>query len=292
MGRSRGDRRAPSRGPARAGGGRGDDHQPRHLDFWRSEIPRRLSAFRLCEPRRAAGRHDELSRHRREPDLRQPQRLHPQGRAGAGPHASLRQSADRVGGRAGFGLRSDRGEPRISRGPVLGDLQHAPRGDVLGRRADHGVGRGLHLEHASRGGPALVPHLAARHRGCGGARRTPGEVHLQRGRRDQGSAGTRGIALDPAGALLRRSAVRQVDARSAGRIGAIRRRGRPARAVDPVLQEPRLLGRGAAGECRDAEFRLLRLRVFRRQHRRVRGVQGGRIPAAPGILVEPLGHRL
>ena len=210
MGRSRGDRRAPSRGPARAGGGRGDHHQPRHLDFWRSEISRRLPAFRLCEPRRAARRHDELPGHGREPDLRQPQRVHPQRRTGAGPHASLRQPADRVGGRAGLGLRSDRGEPRISRGPVLGDLQHAPRGDVLGRRADHGVGRGLHLAHASGRGRALVPHLAARHRGCGGARRTPGEIHLQRGRRHQGPARSRGIALDPAGALLRRSTVRRV----------------------------------------------------------------------------------
>ena len=47
---------------------------------------------------------------------------------------------------------------------VLGDLQHAPRGDLLGRRADHRRGRGLHLRGAAGEGRAVLPDHAPGHR--------------------------------------------------------------------------------------------------------------------------------
>ena len=65
-----------------------------------------------------------------------------------------------------------------------------------------------------------------------------------------------------------------------------------ARQVDQVLQQPRLLGQGPAGQHRRQQLRLLRLPVFRRQHRRLRGAEDRRLPVPRGVLLRALGHRL
>ncbi len=104
--------------------------------------------------------------------------------------------------------------------------------------------------------------------------------------------GARRRPLDPAQALLRHRRIRRLDPDPAGRLRPVRHRRRQARQVDQVLPQPRLLGRGPAGQRRRRQLRLLRLRVFRRQHRRLRGAQGRRLPLPRGILLRALGHRL
>jgi hypothetical protein len=60
------------------------------------------------------------------------------------------------------------------------------------------------------------------------------------------------------------------------------RRSRP---LDHLLPERGLLGRGPAGEPRPQQLRLLPLRVLRRQYRRLRGAEGGRLPLPRGELL-------
>ena len=139
----------------------------------------------------------------------------------------------------------------------LGDLQHAPRGDLLRRRADHRRGRRLHLRGAAGEGRALLPDHAPGHRERRGARPAPGQVHLQARRRQARPAAARRRPLDPAEALLRHRRLRRLDAGAAGRLRPVRRRRRPAGQVDQVLPEPRLLGQGPAGQRRRQQLRLL-----------------------------------
>ena len=65
------------------------------------KYPADFEHFDYVNPDAPQGRHHALPRHRRQPDLRQPEHLHPEGRAGAGPGPSLRQPADRLARRAG-----------------------------------------------------------------------------------------------------------------------------------------------------------------------------------------------
>ena len=93
----------------------------------------------------------------------------------------------------------------------LGDLQHAPRGDLLRRHADHRRGRGLHLRGAAREGRAVLQDHPQGHRERRGARRAPRQVHLQARRLDPRPALARRRPVDPAEALLRDRRLRQVD---------------------------------------------------------------------------------
>ena len=57
-------------------------------------------------------------------------------------------------------------------------------------------------------------------------------------------------------------------------------------------RNPDYWGQGPAGQRGADEFRLHPFRIFRRLHRGVRGVQGGRLHFPPGVLVADLGHGL
>ena len=139
-------------GPAGRGGG-GDRHPvPRHLRLRRSQVRAGFQAFRLREPGRPEGRHVLVTRNRGLEDLRQPQSLHPQGRARAGAGPALRQPAGALRRRAGFLLRLRRRGAGISRGPAMGDLRHAPGGDLRRRASDHRRRRRVHLQRPAREG--------------------------------------------------------------------------------------------------------------------------------------------
>ena len=159
--------------------------------------------------------------------------------------------------------------------------------------ADHRRGRGLHLQRAAGEGRALLPDHPAGHRRAS-RRSTPHKVKftfkpdVRQAR--PARAGRR--PLDPAQALLRHRRVRRLHAGAAGRLRPVRGGRRPARQVDQVLPQPRLLGQGSAGERRQRQLRLLRLPVFRRQHRRLRGAEGRRVPVPRGVLLQPLGDRV
>ena len=284
LARRRRRRGAGAGGRGAATGRRRGHRQPRHLGLRRPQVPGGLRALRLREPRRAAGRHDELPRHRRQPDLRQPQRLHPQGRAGPGPRPALRQPARRLRRRARRRLRPGRREPRIPRGPLLGDLQHAPRGDLL-RRRRRSPPRTWSSPGRSCSRRARPPTRSSSRTSRASRRstRTASSSPSRPGRAKRDLPVARRRPLDPAQALLRDRRVRRVDADPAGRLRPLHRRRRRSRQVDPLLQEPRLLGRGPAGQRRQLQLRLHRLRVLRRQQRRLRGAEDRRLPVPPGV---------
>ena len=101
------------------------------------------------------------------------------------------------------------------------DLQHAPRGDLFRRRADHRRRRRLHLAGSDGEGRALLPDHAPGHRDGRGPRPAPGQVHLQGRCRQARPAVARRRALDPAEALLRHRRLRRLDAGAAGRLGCL-----------------------------------------------------------------------
>ena len=256
------------------------------------KYPPDFAHFDYVDPDAPQGRHDEFSRHRRLTDLRQPQPVHPGGRAGAGAGPHPRQPAGHVRRRARRGLRAHRRKPRISRRPLVGDLQPAPRGAVLGWPAHHRRRRGIHPRADEGEGPAALSDHVPGHRERHRAGPAPRALRLRRRGGDAGPTRPRGQHRDFAQALLRDGAVRPLDPRAAGLFRALRRRGGAPGSLGHLLPQSRLLGRGSAGQRGFGQLRLCALRVLRRQHRRLRGVQGGRLPFPRGVHLGALGHQL
>ena len=177
--------------------------------------------------------------------------------------------------------------------PLLGDLQHAPRGDLLRR---------------PRRSPPRT--WSSPGRCCSRRARPPTRSSSRTSRASRRS--TRTASSSPSSparpsATCRRSPAASRSCRSTTTTtvdfadstltppvgsGRLRRRRRRSRQVDPLLQEPRLLGRGPAGQRRLLQLRLHRLPVLRRQQRRLRGAEDRRLPVPPGVLLDPLGDRL
>ena len=158
---------------------------------------------------------------------------------------------------AAYGLIAESLEYPPDRSWVIFNMR--PEATFSDGHADHRRGRGLHLADAAREGRALLPDHPAGHRERRGARRRTGSSSPSSPdspKRDLPVARRR--PLDPAEALLRDRRVRRLDADAAGRLRAsiVVAVGR-ARQVDPLLQEPRLLGRGPAGQRRQLQLRLL-----------------------------------
>ena len=168
------------------------------------KYPAGLPAFRLREPGRAEGRHDELPRHRRQPDLRQPERLHPQGRAGAGSRrfSTTACSPPRpTSPTAAYGLVAESLEYPEDRSWVIFNMRPEARfSDGEPITAEDVVFTYETL--LEKGSPSLQDHPQG-HRERRGARPAPGEVHLQAGRRHARPARAGRRPVDPAEALLR-----------------------------------------------------------------------------------------
>ena len=199
---------------------------------------------------------------------------------------------DRLPRRARLRPTACRRKPRVPRGPQLGDLQPAPRGEVLRRRADHRRRRGLHLAGALREGRAFLPDHAPGHRQRRGAGPAPGEVHLQARRAEPRPAAARRRPAGPAEALLRHGRFRRLDSDAADRL-----RPYVVAAVQPgksisYCRNPGYWGKDLPVNVGRQQLRLLRLPVFRRQQRCLRGAEGRRLPVPRGVLLRALGHRL
>ena len=159
--------------------------------------------------------------------------------------------------------------------------------------ADHRRGRGLHLRGAAREGRALLQDHPQGHRERRGARRRTGSSSPSspRPRRATCPRSPAACRSCPSTTTRPSSSPNSTLTPPVGS-GAVPGRRGPARPLHPLLQEPRLLGQGPAGQRRRQQLRLLRLPVLRRQQRRLRGAEGRRVPVPPGVLLDPLGHRL
>ena len=198
------------------------------------------------------------------PDLRQPQHLHPQGRAGAGPRllydSLLAGSADEPD--AVYGLVAESLEYRPT---ALGHLQHAPRGDLLRRRADHRRGRGLHLRGAAGEGRALLhADRSATSRRRRRSTRTPSSSPSRASSPATcrwSSAGSRSCRSPTTSTRVRR-----VDARAAGRLRPLRGRRRQAGQVRSPTSAAPTTGARTCRSTSAATTSTATLRVLRRQH--------------------------
>ena len=165
-------------------------------------------------------------------------------------------------------IRPDRQAHLHAGRPRLGRL-HAARGRALARRrADHGRGRDLELQHAEGEGPPAVPLLLqVGHRGP--ADRPAHRAFRVRRRGQPRTAADRGPDADPAQALLdrRRPDLRPVDAGAAAGLRPLPDQRPRARPLRRVRAGRGLLGPRSAGEPRALEFRQDPVRLLPRSDR-------------------------
>ena len=96
--------------------------RPRAVDPRRSQVPARLRALRLRESAGAEGRQRHAGRHR---DVRQPQPVHPQGRAGRRHRHDVRHAHGHLGRRAVIRVRPGGRDDRDAARSLVGGV-HAP----------------------------------------------------------------------------------------------------------------------------------------------------------------------
>ena len=106
----------------------------------RAEVPGRLQAFRLGQPRRAQGRHAARLCRRL---VRQPQPLLGEGRSGRRPRPCLRLADGRQPRRAVVRVLPHLRVGLLSGRLLVGDLRAQSQGTLPGRLADHARGRDL-----------------------------------------------------------------------------------------------------------------------------------------------------
>ena len=143
----------------------------RSLGLRRAQVSGRFQALRVGQPRRPERRPPVDDRACGAHHLRQLQRLHPEGRPGPGARPAVRQPDDACTRRARCRLRPGRSLRRAGARPPLGDVSHAPRGQVRRRQRAHVGRRHLHLRHPENQGPPQHPRGHQGHNRRSGARR-------------------------------------------------------------------------------------------------------------------------